>query len=694
MQPTSRVKRDLTLKDVFAMLRRQREVLIIITLLCFGGAALAFRMTRAAFRTSILIFVPAHDSSQAAKGEVATNAVRPGGDIPISTQAIKLSDPGFVRELCMDNQIGTFDPGDPALPLMHAEQRGETNVLSVTIEANDPATAARVAVGLKDKTYNDYIKAFETFGLNLSKKYLVAQTYHYTEDYMAKLAALQKFKSSRTLTPLVGEDAERSQRVTQSQTEEMQSATAVAAAQERLTLLKQQKANIPKEDQTQDVRDNHAEIDGQKQLLAELQSERAKLLTQWKEDTQPIREIEAKIKTQEDRLAAIPPVVKDSDKSSRHPAELSIESEVRDAEVALATAQTQHRKAEEAEGKALSELKDYSKLEPQQALLAQEVADAKALKEGSERKLDDVNLQSNSIATPDATFGDIGKIEKIRPVPVQYFALAIIASLILGAGLALVKDHVQDRVSSPEDVFQICGLEPLAQMPSLPALPASTGSATSAIARHDINPALFDSYRLLRFNLLNAAERGYMGSLVVTSATGSEGKTDLACDLAEVMASGGRRIILVDANLRHPSLAGHFSVSERPGLTDVLVGDATLEQALMETTIPGLSILPAGARTPNPVDLLESSQMVSLHSDLRELADLIIFDAPSCLAYADVAVLASFTDSVLVVAELGTTKRDLLNRGVQMLQRSSARLVGVVLRDRQLPRRTKRGKAA
>jgi capsular exopolysaccharide synthesis family protein len=262
----------------------------------------------------------------------------------------------------------------------------------------------------------------------------------------------------------------------------------------------------------------------------------------------------------------------------------------------------------------------------------------------------------------------------------------------LGVSLALLKDHIEDRVTSPQDVFQICGLEPLAQMPSLPA--SSALSASTALARHEANPALFDSYRLLRFNLLNAAERGYMGSLVVTSVTGSEGKSDLACDLAEVMASGGRRIILVDANLRNPSLAGHFSVSERPGLTDILVGDATLTQALAPTAIPGLMLLPAGAKTPNPVDLLESTQMVSLHSELREHADLIIFDAPSCLSYADVSVLASFTDSVLVVAEMGSTKRDLLNRGVQMLQRSSARLVGVVLRDKQLPRRTKRGKAA
>jgi Mrp family chromosome partitioning ATPase len=85
---------------------------------------------------------------------------------------------------------------------------------------------------------------------------------------------------------------------------------------------------------------------------------------------------------------------------------------------------------------------------------------------------------------------------------------------------------------------------------------------------------------------------------------------------------------------------------------------------------------------------------VSMHARLRELADLVIFDAPSCLSFADVSVLASFTDSVIMVAELGTTKRDLLNRGVNLLQRSSARLVGVVLRDQQPVRKRGRRKAA
>jgi capsular exopolysaccharide synthesis family protein len=284
--------------------------------------------------------------------------------------------------------------------------------------------------------------------------------------------------------------------------------------------------------------------------------------------------------------------------------------------------------------------------------------------------------------------------EKVRPIVAQYIVVAVLTGLILSVGLALVKDHVEDRVTSPDEVFQLCGLEPLAQMPRAPALTAP-GSTTTGIERHEPAAELFDSYRLLRFNLLNAAERGYMGSLVITSATGSEGKSDLAADLASVMAASGRKVILVDANLRNPSVAARFGLNERPGMTDVLIGEAPLEAALVPTSIEGLHVLPAGARTSNPVDLLESSQMVSMHASLRELADLVIFDAPSCLAFADVSVLASFTDSVIVVAELGTTKRDLLNRGVNLLQRSSARLVGVVLRDHQQSGRKKgRRKAA
>ena len=269
----------------------------------------------------------------------------------------------------------------------------------------------------------------------------------------------------------------------------------------------------------------------------------------------------------------------------------------------------------------------------------------------------------------------------------------MLTGLLFSVGIALLKDHVEDRVTSADEVFELCGLEPLAQMPRTGLLPGA-GTGSNAILRHEPSAELFDSYRLLRFNLLNAAERGYMGSLVITSATGSEGKSDLAADLAAVMATGGRKVILVDANLRNPSLAPRFGLAERPGLTDVLIGEASLEAALMPTDVDGLRILPAGAKTTNPVDLLESAQMVSLHSELRELADLVIFDAPSCLSFVDVSVLASFTDSVIMVSELGTTKRELLNRGVNLLQRSSARLVGVVLREQQPGKKKGRRKAA
>jgi len=289
--------------------------------------------------------------------------------------------------------------------------------------------------------------------------------------------------------------------------------------------------------------------------------------------------------------------------------------------------------------------------------------------------------------------GSASPAEKVRPILYQYAVVSVLIGLVFAVGVALIKDHIEDRITSPDEVFELCGLEPLAQMPRLPAIEAPFSTST-AIERRGPAAELFDSYRLLRFNLLNAAERGYMGSLVVTSATGSEGKSELAADLASVMAGSGRKVILVDANLRHPSVAARFGLSERPGMTDVLIGDAPLEAALVPTNVEGLHILPAGAKTTNPVDLLESAQMVSLHSSLRELADLVIFDAPSCLSYVDVSVIASFTDSVLVVAELGTTKRDLLNRGVNLLQRSSARLVGIVLREHQPKRKVRRRRAA
>jgi capsular exopolysaccharide synthesis family protein len=189
---------------------------------------------------------------------------------------------------------------------------------------------------------------------------------------------------------------------------------------------------------------------------------------------------------------------------------------------------------------------------------------------------------------------------------------------------------------------------------------------------------LLESYRVMRANVQFASIDTDFESIVVTSTSPGEGKSITASNLAMAMALDGRRVILVDGDLRRPTLHEKFSVDQRPGLTNVLVGHTRLEDALKETEIPGLRILTAGPLPPNPAELLNSNAMRAVHRELRDMADAVIFDSPPFLATADAQVLAAMADGIIYVVQFGEAKKSAVRHAMDLINQAHARILGVV----------------
>lgn len=189
-----------------------------------------------------------------------------------------------------------------------------------------------------------------------------------------------------------------------------------------------------------------------------------------------------------------------------------------------------------------------------------------------------------------------------------------------------------------------------------------------------------EAYRALRTNLTFAALDKPIQTLVVTSPAPGEGKSTTLANLAVTMAQGERRTILVDADLRRPSLHEIFGVSNSRGLTTMFVDQGALEEPpLLETGVENLLLLPSGPLPPNPADLLGSKRMEDVIAALRARADLVLFDAPPVIAVTDAAVLGTKADGVLLVISAGRTRRDHAQRARELLERVHVRVVGAVL---------------
>ena len=201
---------------------------------------------------------------------------------------------------------------------------------------------------------------------------------------------------------------------------------------------------------------------------------------------------------------------------------------------------------------------------------------------------------------------------------------------------------------------------------------------TGLITITDPRSPVAEAYRRLRTNLEFASLDSSLRTLLVTSAGPDEGKSTTLSNLAVSIAQAGRRVILVDGDLRHPRLHELFGLDNRQGLTTV-VGQASGDIPLQESGVNGLRVLAAGPLPDIPADLIASPAVETLIATLREQADIVLFDAPPVVAVTDAAVLASKVDGVLLVINAGRTRREYAQRAKAVLAQVHARVVGAVL---------------
>ena len=198
------------------------------------------------------------------------------------------------------------------------------------------------------------------------------------------------------------------------------------------------------------------------------------------------------------------------------------------------------------------------------------------------------------------------------------------------------------------------------------------------ITLSDPRSPISEAYRTLRTNLSFSSLDDPIQTLVITSAAPDDGKSTTAANLAVTMAQGGKRTILVDCDLRRPTLHELFNLPAEPGLTNLLLEEGS-QQLLHDTEVEGLQVLTSGLLPPNPADLLGSLKIDQIIADLLTKADIVLFDAPPVIAVTDATVLGSKVDGVLLVISAGKTRREHAARAKELLERANVRIIGAVL---------------
>jgi capsular exopolysaccharide synthesis family protein len=274
----------------------------------------------------------------------------------------------------------------------------------------------------------------------------------------------------------------------------------------------------------------------------------------------------------------------------------------------------------------------------------------------------------------------------VRPKPMQNLGVGLLVGLGAGIALAFLIEALDNTLKTQAHVETLLGVPVLGLIPIIGGKQEDKDEPEKLRERDlgvylDPRSLAAECCRSIRTNILFMSPDRPVRTIVVTSPSPREGKTTTAINLAVTMAETGGRVLLVDTDLRRPRLHRSFGVPNQVGISTMIVGKSTLDEAIKSTDVPNLDLLPCGPTPPNPSELLHTDRFAKILEACASRYDRVILDSPPCSAVTDPAVLGNVADGVILVVQAGGTTRDAATHARRHLVAAKARLLGVILNE-------------
>ncbi len=267
-----------------------------------------------------------------------------------------------------------------------------------------------------------------------------------------------------------------------------------------------------------------------------------------------------------------------------------------------------------------------------------------------------------------------------RPRRMLNILLAIILGLFMGPVVAISFEYMDSSVKTPEDIERYLRVPYLGPLPDFHGQESERagGRSTMLVTSLDPKSVPAEAYRSIRTSIIFSSPDDRK-TLLVTSSNPTEGKSVTSSNLAVTMAQNGTRTLLLDMDFRRPVLHKIFNVPQEKGFSNMLVGDAGVDDVITHTNVPNLDVIPSGHIPPNPAELLSSDGIGTFMDIFKSRYDRIIIDSPPILSATDPVIISTFVDEVLMVIKMGETSRELVQTAIGKLHHVKANLIGTVL---------------
>ncbi|MFM2414186.1 MAG: hypothetical protein RJB05_1362, partial [Armatimonadota bacterium] len=525
------------------------------------------------------------------------------------------------------------------LPLVTVDVVENTSIIEVTVEGDNPSLVRDTANTLVD-VYTENVKTKGESSLRQASQFASDQAKVNNDDAMTALTELQTLKKDKNLPDLQSNREAQQQVVTDLQIAyntaragSIEAQRKIESSRERLKSIPTTRSDIPSADADPTVQSFQVKIDELETQLTSLGTTLGPSADAIVVKTKELAELRIRLvkyrKSTPIRTARF------------NPAYATLNERIIQLEIDASAAATRAAGIAESLKTADARLNQFPLWENYYQRLESRIKSSQERSKYWSDQAQNIELRLKTIST------NIQPIERallptipIRPKKQQNIILAAVIGLVLGLAIALLLELLDDRINSPEEAERVL------RLPSLGHVPMVEEEGLRLIRDISSFSPLMESYRSLRTNLNFAAVGNELRTLLITSSVPSEGKSTTAANLAMALALDGKRVVIVDADLRRPSQHKLFKVESSPGLTDVLVDSHTLDDVMQPTNVENVWIVPAGSPPPNPAELLGSSAMERVVEQLKERADIVLFDTPPTLLVADSIVLSARVDGV------------------------------------------------
>jgi len=318
----------------------------------------------------------------------------------------------------------------------------------------------------------------------------------------------------------------------------------------------------------------------------------------------------------------------------------------------------------------------------QHHILKRDMKTNEQLYQGLLARMKEASVASTMVASNVAVIAPADfPVKPYRPRPVLYLSLASIFGLVAGISVALLLDYLDDSIKTAAEMERVCQIPLLGMVPRLSLDIQDTPKEKGSHLLIYDNPKshVAESIYQLRSSIMLSAAGGAPPIIMVTSPNPAEGKTTISLNLAATLALNHSKVLIIDADMRKPSVHKAFNKPNHPGLSNLLTGNATLEEVVLPTPIADLFFIPAGSIAPNPVEILSSKGFSDLISRLHTEYSFIVIDTPPTIGFADARIISALTDAVIMVINHNKTSKKAGYLATQLLFNVNAKILGGVL---------------